>query len=171
MEHFMRRRTSRKCRTALLLGLALTGAGVAMAEDVVVQVQSLTIRSGKGSMYPSIGEATNNQHLEVIEHQADGWLKVRLAGKEGYVKQSALTPRSPGMFSGASSGMNALTGNNSDAGAAAAARGIKDDVAQYAASKNYNTAALEQMIANRNRVAGQRWIQFTQEGQVGPSKP
>lgn len=167
----MKPRKSIRCRMALMLGLALIGAGVAVAQEAVVQVQSVVIRSGKGSMYPSIGEATNNQRLEVIERQADGWLKVRLAGKEGYVKESALKPRSPSMFGDASAGMNALTGNTSDVGATAAARGISDDANKYAASKKYNTAALEQMVANRNRVAGERWVQFTQEGRVGPSKP
>lgn len=167
----MRIRSTGRRSWALMLGVAMAGAGVALAEDVVVQVQSVSIRSGKGSMYPPIGEATNQQRLEIVERQADGWLKVRLAGKDGYVKEAALKPRSPSLFSGASSGMNALTGNNPDVGASAAARGIKDDATQYASSKGYNTAALQTMIDNRKRVAGERWVQFTQEGKVGPSKP
>lgn len=167
----MKKRTSIRSRTALLLGLALAGAGVAMAEDIVVQVQAVAIRSGKGSMYPPVAQAANQQRLEIVAREPEGWLKVKIAGKEGYVKESALKPRSPSMFGGASSGVNALTGNNPDVGASAAARGIKDDAAKYASSKGYNTAALDQMIANRDRVAGERWVQFAQEGKVGPSKP
>ena len=71
---------------------------------------------------------------------------------------------------GAAAGANQLTGNTSDVGAAAAARGIRDDAAVYASSKGYNTAGLEQMVQNRERVAGQRWVEFTQQGKVGPAK-
>jgi hypothetical protein len=109
--------------------------------------------------------------LNVIEKQADGWLKVRIAEQEGFVKESALKPRDGSLLSGLSAGANAVTGNTSDVGATAAGRGINDDAAIYADSKGLKTAALDQMIANRNRVAGQRWIEFTEAGKVGPAKP
>jgi hypothetical protein len=164
--------TPLKRRNALVLGVAVFGIGLAaMAEQVVVEVQTLTVRSGKGSMYPPVAEVPNQTKLDVIERQPDGWLKVKANDKEGFIKESALKPRSPSMFGGASAGANALTGNTSDVGAAAAARGISDDAHTYAVSKGYKTDALNQMIASRNRVAGQRWIQFTQEGKVGPARP
>jgi hypothetical protein len=161
-----------KRRSTIALGVAMFGVGlVAMAEQVVVEVQTLSVRAGKGSMYPVVAEVPKQTKLDVIERQPDGWLKVKANDKEGFIKESALKPRSPGMFSGAAAGANALTGNTSDVGAAAAARGITDDANTYAIQHGYKTDALDQMIANRNRVAGQRWVQFTQEGKVGPAKP
>lgn len=145
-------------------------AGIAMAEQVVVQVQTLAIRNGKGSMYTPVAEVANGTSLDVVERYPDGWLKVKVNDKEGYVKETALKPRSPSMLGGASAGANALTGNTSDVGAAAAARGIQEDANVYAASKGYNTAALQEMIANRNRVAGDPWLRFTHEAKIGPYK-
>jgi uncharacterized protein YgiM (DUF1202 family) len=153
------------------MGLTMAmGVGVAIADDVVVHVQTLVVRSGKGSMYPPVGEVQKDARLQVIEKRPGGWLKVKIdGGGEGYVKESALEPREASLVSGLSAGANAVTGNTSDVGATAAGRGINDDASVYASSKNLSTAALDQMIANRDRVAGQRWVQFTQEGRVGPA--
>jgi len=122
-------------------------------------------------MYPPVGEVQKDGRLAVVERQADGWLKVSVNGQDGYVKESALKPRDPSIVSGLSAGANAMTGQTSDVGATAAGRGINDDAAVYAESKGLSTAAVDQMIANRNRVAGDRWVQFTKEGKVGPAKP
>jgi hypothetical protein len=165
-------RRFRANRSLVAISAAVLGLGVvtAVAEQVVVQVQTLVIRSGKGSMYPPVAEVPNQTKLDVLERQPDGWLKVKANDKEGFIREAALKPRSPSMLGGASSAANTLTGNTSDVGAAAAGRGISEDAQAFAVSKGYNTAALDQMIANRNRVAGQRWIMFTQEGKVGPAK-
>lgn len=166
----MRKRSSLMRRCVIAVG-AMSIIGVALAEDVIVQVQTLVVRSGKGSMHPPVAEVKKDSTLSIIERQPDGWLKVAVDGQEGYVKESALKPREASMISGLSAGANALTGSTSDVGATAAGRGINDDAAIYAQSNGMNTAPLDQMIANRDRVAGQRWVQFTQQGQVGPAKP
>lgn len=165
------RHRSIRHRSVAVLGAAILGLGVvAVAEQVVVQVQSLVIRSGKGSMFAPVAEVPTNTTLEIIERQPDGWLKVKTGDKEGFIRDSALKPRSAGILSGAATGANAITGNTSDVGATAAARGIRDDAIAYAASKGYKTDALSQMIQNRNRVAGETWTKFTQDGNVGPAK-
>jgi uncharacterized protein YgiM (DUF1202 family) len=157
---------------AAVLGLMLVvGIGVAFADEVLVEVESLVVRAGKGSMYEPVGEVPKDARLEVIERQPKGWLKVKVGDQEGYVKETALKPRDASLVSGLSAGANAVSGNTSDVGATAAGRGINDDAAVYATSNNYSTAALEQMIANRDRVVGDRWVQFTNEGKVGPAKP
>lgn len=160
-------------RRLIALGaMTFAGAGTMLrAEDVIVQVQTLVVRAGKGSMYPPVGEVQKDSALTIIEHQDDGWLKVSVNGQVGFVRESALKPRDAGMISGLSAGANAVTGNTSDVGATAAGRGINDDAAVYAQSNGLNTAPLDQMIANRDRVAGQQWVAFTQEGKVGPAKP
>jgi hypothetical protein len=105
----------------------------------------------------------------VVAREPDDWLKVQFGGKEGYVKATALSPRgATGLSAWAETA--APAGRTSDVGASAAARGISDDAVRYAAAKGMNKAGLEQMIRNRDRVAGQRWQQFAQEGKVGPAK-
>ena len=162
----MRRSSAR----VLLFVAVLTGIGAAVAEEVVVEVQSLVIRSGKGSMYPPVAEAKVQDRLIVIERQPDKWLRVRFADQEGFVRETALVARGSGGLSEAIKGASALSGNSADIGATAAARGVGEDTAVYAYSKGMSTAGLQTMIANRNRVAGERWISFTQEGNVGPAK-
>jgi uncharacterized protein YgiM (DUF1202 family) len=155
---------------ALLCTLVVTAIGAAMAEEVVVQVQSLVVRAGKGSMHPPVGEAKKDERLTVIERQPDGWLKVQIAGnRQGFVKETALEPRSAANLTPLVRGASALTGNTSDTGASAAARGIRPDADKYASGKGMNTTGLQQMIANRDRVSGDRWVQFAQEGNVGPA--
>jgi uncharacterized protein YgiM (DUF1202 family) len=159
---------ARRWRWVFVFTIAI--AGIATAEQVVVRVQSLVIRNGKGSMFSPVAEVPIGTWLDVVERQPDGWLKVKVNDKEGYLKETALTPRSPSMLGGASAGVNALTGNTSDVGAAAAARGIQEDANVYAANKGYKTDALQEMIANRNRVAGDPWLRFTYEAKIGPYK-
>ena len=154
----------------LPMALLLGGIGAAMAEEVTVQVQTLVVRSGKGSMYPPVGQAKKDQKLAVTERQGD-WLKVKIDGKDGFVKETALRPAGATGLSAAMEGAANLTGGTSDVGASAAARGLTDDAEGYASAKGMSTAGVEQMIKNRDRVAGQRWIEFTKEGRVGPSKP
>lgn len=165
------RHRSIRHRSIVTLGAAIIGIGAfAVAETVVVQVQSLVIRSGKGSMHAVVAEVPASTTLEIVERQPDGWLKVKAGDKEGFIREGALKPRSAGILGGASAGMNTITGNTSDVGATAAARGIRDDAIAYATSKGYKTDALSQMIQNRNRVAGETWTKFTQDGNVGPAK-
>ncbi|HEY7086987.1 MAG TPA: SH3 domain-containing protein [Tepidisphaeraceae bacterium] len=154
--------------TAVLVGGA--GALAFAAEQVAVEVKVLVIRSGKGSMYPPVAEAKQNDKLDVVGREADSWLRVSYGGKEGYVKDTALKPRGAVGLSGLAEGMTQMTGQTSDVGASAAARGIDDDARQYAVSKGMNPEPLNQMLRNRDRVAGERWIQFTNEGKVGPAK-
>lgn len=165
----MKQTSRHRRRAAIFAGLLVLGAGVAIAEQAIVQSESVVIRSGKGSMYPPVVEVRKNGSIEVIERQTGGWLRVKVGDKEGFLREDALKPRNPGMFSGASQVANTVSGNNPDAGAVAAGRGIQDDAIAYASQHNYNTAALQSMIASRDRVVGQRWVQFTTEGKVGPA--
>lgn len=165
----MKRRWS--IRGAVVASLLVTAVAAAIAEEVVVQVQSVTIRKGKGSMYGVAGEATYQQKLTVLERQADGWLKVQIAGAEGFVRESALVARRTSSGVGKASGAAmAASGEPSDTGAAAAARGLKPLSVELAGANGQSTAALEQLIQNRSRVVGEPWIQFCQQGQVGPSR-
>jgi uncharacterized protein YgiM (DUF1202 family) len=154
----------------VLLAVLLLCVGVVLAEQVMVEVQVLPIRAGKGSMYGTVAQAKRGDRLDVIQREQDDWLRVQFAGKEGYVKGTALQPRGSTGLSAWAEGATQLTGGTSDVGASAAARGISQDAVNYASSKGMNKAGLEQMIRNRDRVAGARWQQFANEGKVGPAK-
>jgi uncharacterized protein YraI len=154
----------------VVLATLLIAVGAAVAEQVLVEVQMLPIRGGKGSMYGTVTQAKKGDKLEVVAREPDDWLKVRFNGQEGYVKGTALTPRGSTGLSAWAEGASSMSGRTSDVGASAAARGVSADATNYAASKGMSKTGLEQMIRNRDRVAGQRWQQFTQEGKVGPNK-
>jgi hypothetical protein len=165
----MKQTSRHRRRAAVLAGLLVLGTGVAIAEQLVVQSESVVVRSGKGSMYPPVGEIRKNASIEVLERQAGGWLRVKVGDKEGFLREESLKPRDNRSLSGVTQITNAVSGNNPDASAVAAGRGIENDAMVYASQHNYNTAALQSMIASRDRVVGQRWIQFTTEGKVGPA--
>src|SRR5262245_42110749 len=125
----------RSWRGALVASAVLVGGAGALAfaaEQVAVEVKVLVIRSGKGSMYPPVAEAKQNEKLDVVQRDADAWLRVAHNGKEGYVKETALKPRGAVGLSGLAEGMTQMTGQTSDVGASAAARGIDEDARQYA---------------------------------------
>jgi hypothetical protein len=153
----------------MVLTSVLVIGAVAAAEQVLVEVQVVQIRGGKGSMYGTVAQAKKGDRLDVVAREADDWLKVRFNGQDGYVKRTALTPRGSTGLSAWAEGASA-SGRTSDVGASAAARGISEDAVRYAAAKGMSKAGLEQMIQNRDRVAGQRWQQFVQEGRVGPAR-
>ena len=82
---------SHRWKWFLLFGEA---SAVALAAEtmMVVQVPTLTVRSGKGSMYSIVGTLKSQDQLDVLEEQSDGWLHVKVAGKDGYVNKQWLIP-------------------------------------------------------------------------------
>lgn len=171
MSRFRLRRQRSTCCLGVLAALVIGALGAALAaEQVRVEVQLLVIRSGKGSMHAKVAEAKKDDMLDVVQRDADDWLKVRFGDKEGYIKATALKPRGATGLSALAEGAAQLSGQTSDVGASAAARGIDDNAIAYASSKGMNTDGLKRMLDSRDRVVGQRWLAFTREGRVGPAR-
>jgi uncharacterized protein YgiM (DUF1202 family) len=159
-----------------MLALALTamaiGATVIERRDILVE--QIKVTDNKGIMFPVIGVLKKGDKLDVLEKQSDGWLKVQLNGKEGYVWANNLEPpKNGGLIAGID--VSKISGNRSDPNASsvtasAAAKGIEPSVQFYAVKSNYKLDDLVQMIDNRDSVVGNVWFDFLREGNVGPFK-
>jgi uncharacterized protein YgiM (DUF1202 family) len=159
--------TQKKMLIAGAAALVALRLGVAIAEDVTVQRETLDVRSGKGAMFGSVAQVHKGDTLTVIDHDGK-WLKVSVNGKEGWVFEDALAARKSNALGDAA---RALSGDSSasDTSSSAAAKGL--DSFDYAKSKNLNPAGLEAMEQARQRVTPEAWEAFMKEGHVGTAKP
>jgi uncharacterized protein YgiM (DUF1202 family) len=158
--------------TALALAAIAIGATVIERRDILVE--QIKVTDNKGIMFPVIGVLKKGDKLDVLEKQSDGWLKVQLSGKEGYVWANNLEPpKNGGLLAGID--VSKITGTQSDPNASsvtasAATKGIGPGVQFYADKSNYKLNDLVQMIDNRDSVTGNVWFDFLREGNVGPFK-
>jgi hypothetical protein len=152
-------------RLSITLIAVVLCTGIVVAEQLVVAVDELVVRSGKGSMYPPVATLSQKDKFEALEHQPNGWLRVKAGDQEGFVKETALTPRKVSNLSGAAGSAQA-----SDVNASAAARGLDPNTIKYATTKGMKTDGYFKMLENRNAVVGEPWLKFTDAGKVGPSK-
>jgi hypothetical protein len=143
------------------------GGGLAIAEQVLVQVPTLEVRQGKGSFEPAVASVHQNDKLDVVAKDGN-WLRVRTAdGKEGFVKVTALTSR--GVAAGGTGvGNNALVGG-SDAGLAGRG-GLSQEGQAYANNKHYNTAEFLKAQRINAAVTPEATRGFQQQGHVGAAK-
>lgn len=161
-----------RLRLALISAAVVSGAGVLWAGDLFVQPDKLDVREGPGLLFDPVDSVAKNAKLQELERTDDGWIKVQTPnGKQGYVFKGSVSDKQaagPGLLSGF-----AVT---SDADAAqmstgAASKGLEPEAEKYAANKSYNKAALDSVIAMNKAVKGKQWVQFCQDGKIGPAKP
>jgi hypothetical protein len=149
--------------------LVLAGGGVALAaaEKVVVHVPELAIRPNTTAFGMPVETVKDSATLEVLSHENGGWLKVRTSsGKEGYVKEAALTARSLAPAKSFAAGDAASSGT----GAALATKGLEQDTVKYASTNRYNTTGVVKMIATHESITPEEFIRFEQEGRVGEAQ-
>jgi hypothetical protein len=138
-------------------------------EVIQVKVPVLDVWARKGSMFGTVATLKDGDTLQVVEKQNDGWLRVSVGDKEGFIKETALAPPKGGGFGEAFKGMNIGRTEAADPSASMAARGIDEGTAYYVTTKNLPTDGLDEMLAAREAVVGQRFQQFITDGNVGPS--
>lgn len=160
--------TKTNARWALLTGVIVCAAAVVVAEDLTVQRDQVDVRQGPGLLFDPVTTVGKNTRLQVLERTDDGWIKVQTPdGKQGYVFGESIKPaESGGLFGGITSDAEA-----SQMSTAAASKGLEPEAEQYAHSRSYSKASLDQVIAVNKSVKGQQWMKFCQDGKVGPAKP
>ena len=172
----MSKRVKRSKKRFVWFASALCAAtlSAAVIEHREIQVEQVKVTQNKGIMFPVVGILKKGDTLDVLEKQTDGWLKVQLNAKEGYVWANALSPPPNG---GLLAGLNVtkMSGDRGDptasgATASAAAKGIKEGAQFYADTNSYKMDGLEEMIDARDSVVGNPWFDFLREGKVGPFK-
>jgi len=157
-----------------MIVLGVMGAfSAALADDVYVQSEKLDVREGPGLLFDPVDSVTRNTKLSVLEKTDDGWFKVQTpTGKQGFVFEQSVANKQ--ISTAGSDFLSGLIGtSDADAkaiGTAAAAKGLEPESQAYAKSKNLSTANLDQVTALNKSVKGKEWMQFCQDGKVGPGK-
>jgi hypothetical protein len=149
--------------------LSLLIVTAVLAEEIIVRMNGVDVHEKKITMSAIVGTLNSGDHLQVLERQSDGWLRVKVGDREGYVKASKLEePRGGGFGDLLKNSQFEAHAEASDPTASMAARGLRDGAIVYSRAKNLNPAPLSTMIDTRRSVVGARYDQFTREGNVGP---
>jgi len=170
--NYLRNLRTKRLRVALLAAALSSLTAAVVAEDLYVQPARLDVREGPGLLFDPVDSVSKSAKVTVLERTDDGWIKIQTpSGKQGYVFQKELDkkpPPAPGPLAGLSVTSDAEA---SQMGTGAAAKGLEPEAENYARSKSYNKASLDQVIALNKSVKGKEWMQFCQDGQIGPAKP
>lgn len=62
----------------------------------VVQASRVNVRAGPSTAYQVIGKVVRDQEVEVIEIQGNGWVRIMVDGREGYMSGDFLETRTQG---------------------------------------------------------------------------
>ena len=164
--------SARRRRLAMLSAAVISTAGVLFAGDLFVQPDKLDVREGPGLLFDPVESVAKNAKLQEIERTDDGWIKVTTpSGKQGYVFKASVSDKQAG-GPGLLSAFN--VNSNADASAmstGAASKGLQPEAESYAVNKHYSKVNLDAVIAMNKGVKGKQWMQFCQDGQIGPAKP
>jgi hypothetical protein len=167
-----RSRRPGRWRLALLSAAVISSAGILLAGDLYVQPDKLDVREGPGLLFDPVESVAKNAKLQEIERTDDGWIKVTTpSGKQGYVFKGSVSDKQaagPGLFSGMQVTSDSEAAQMSTG---AAGKGLEPEAEKYAANKNYSKVNLDAVIAMNKTVKGKQWMQFCQDGSVGPAKP
>jgi uncharacterized protein YgiM (DUF1202 family) len=155
---------------SVLGAIVASGTAFVLAEDLYVQPEHAEVREGPGRLFDVTGTVNKNSKVTVLERTDDGWIKIQTAdGKQGYIFQKQLgtnPPAAPGPFN-----FNVTSdAEASNMGTAAAGKGLEPEAESYAKNKNYSKVNLDKVIAMNKAVKGRDWMQFCQDGKVGPAK-
>lgn len=164
--------SSRRFRAAVLAAAVMGSAtALVVAEDLFVQPEHADLREGPGRLFDVTTTVNKNSKVTVLERTDDGWIKVQTAdGKQGYIFQKQVADK-PAGGSGPFAFNVTSDAEASQMGTAAAGKGLEPEAENYAKNKNYNKANLDKVIALNKTVKGKDWMQFCQDGKVGPAKP
>jgi hypothetical protein len=165
MKQWRGRKALRALFTAAVVGIG----GVALAqaaEEMFVKSSQVKIWQGKGPV-GLVATAKQNDKLTVLAREGN-WLKVQYGDKQGYVMESAVSPKQVG---GAGIG-NALAGGSDTSGmdTSLAGRGLRPEANDYAKAKNLNPAIVDQMIERNRAITLEEWQAFQKAGNVGAER-
>lgn len=143
----------------------------ANAEEIKVEGSTAVLRRDKRYTSPVVAELKSGQTIPVLQRDKN-WIYSEAGGKKGWASQSWLVLEKGGIAQGLKQTTGAVSGSaQADAAeATAATTGVTQSTAQYAVSKNYNTAGLDRLIKLREQVINSGELEaFAREGKVATS--
>lgn len=149
---------------AVALGWA---ASAAQADDAMsVQVRQAPLRSDPSFLGRLVGQAAYGERVAVQRAQADWRLVSTPGGVEGWVHQSALTPKKLVMKSGATDVQQTASGEE----LALAGKGFNSDVEADFKKKNANIDFTWIDRMEKIKVSANEMTAFLKDGQVHPQQ-
>ena len=149
-------------RTWILAGcLALAASAAWAAQEMSVQVRDGQLRNRGSFLGTVVGTVAYGDRVTVNQTQA-GWCEVSIAGKTGWIHESALTPKKVVLASGTADARAGASGEE----VALAGKGFSKEVEAEYKKQNKNVDYTWVDWMGQQTVATERLIAFLKQGNL-----
>ena len=144
----------------ILMGCAaLVATGAWAAKEMSVQVRDGQLRNRASFLGTVTGAVAYGDRVTVNQTQA-GWCEVSIAGKTGWIHESALTPKRVVLSSGANDARTGASGQE----VALAGKGFSKEVEASYKSQNRNIDYTWVDWMGQQKVSNDQLVQFLKQG-------
>ena len=149
-------------RTWILAGcLALAASAVWAAQEMSVQVRDGQLRNRGSFLGTVVGTVAYGDRVTVNQTQA-GWCEVSIAGKTGWIHESALTPKKVVLASGTADARAGASGEE----VALAGKGFSKEVEAEYKKQNKNVDYTWVDWMGRQTVPSEQLVEFLKQGDL-----
>ena len=146
----------------ILMGCAaLVATGAWAAKEMSVQVRDGQLRNRASFLGTVTGAVAYGDRVTVNQTQA-GWCEVSIAGKTGWIHESALTPKRVVLSSGANDARTGASGQE----VALAGKGFSKEVEASYKSQNRNIDYTWVDWMGQQKVSNDQLVQFLKQGDL-----
>ena len=149
-------------RTWILAGcLALAASAAWAAQEMSVQVRDGQLRNRGSFLGTVVGTVAYGDRVTVNQTQA-GWCEVSIAGKTGWIHESALTPKKVVLASGTTDARAGASGEE----VALAGKGFSKEVEAEYKKQNKNVDYTWVDWMGRQTVPSEQLVEFLKQGDL-----
>ncbi len=149
-------------RTWILAGcLALAASAAWAAQEMSVQVRDGQLRNRGSFLGTVVGTVAYGDRVTVNQTQA-GWCEVSIAGKTGWIHESALTPKKVVLASGTADARAGASGEE----VALAGKGFSKEVEAEYKKQNKNVDYTWVDWMGRQTVPSEQLVEFLKQGDL-----
>ena len=149
-------------RTWILAGcLALAASAAWAAQEMSVQVRAGQLRNRGSFLGTVVGTVAYGDRVTVNQTQA-GWCEVSIAGKTGWIHESALTPKKVVLASGTADARAGASGEE----VALAGKGFSKEVEAEYKKQNKNVDYTWVDWMGRQTVPSEQLVEFLKQGDL-----
>ena len=149
-------------RTWILAGcMALVATAAWAAKEMSVQVRDGQLRNRGSFLGTVVGTVAYGDRVTVNQTQA-GWCEVSIAGKTGWIHESALTPKKVVLASGTTDARAGASGEE----VALAGKGFSKEVESEYKKQNKNVDYTWVDWMGRQTVPSEQFVEFLKQGDL-----